>query len=43
MKLVLVLTTEAVGHMVTGGVVATLRIEVVDPGEEDSEDIKNVL
>jgi len=38
-KLVLELTTEAVGSTVTGGVVATVVVEVVDPREEDSEDI----
>jgi hypothetical protein len=39
MKLVLEPTTEAVGPTVTGRVVATVVVEVVDPGEEDSEDI----
>ena len=42
MKLVLVPKTEVVGPMVTGGVVVVTVIEVVDPGEEDSEDIKPV-
>jgi len=42
MKLVLVPKTEAVGPMVTGGVVVTVVVVVVDPGEEDSEDIKPV-
>ena len=40
MKPVLVLTTEAVGLMVTGEVAAPVVVEVVDSGEEDSEDIK---
>ena len=39
MKLVLVLTTEAVGPTVAEEVVVAM-VEVVDPGEEDSEDIK---
>jgi hypothetical protein len=38
-KLVLELTTEAVGPTVTGGGLATVVVEVVDPGEEDSKDI----
>ena len=40
MKLVLGQTTEAVGPMVTEEVVATVEVEVVDPVEEGSEDIK---
>ncbi len=40
MKLVPVLTTEAVAPMATEGVVATVEVEVVDPEEEDREDIK---
>ena len=40
MRLDLALITEAAGPTVTGGVVATVVIEVVDPGEEDSEGIK---
>jgi len=43
MKLVLGQTTGAVGHMVTEGEVATMVVEVVDPGGEDSEDIRNKL
>tara|TARA_Y100000031_G_scaffold22949_1_gene24155 strand:- start:970 stop:1146 length:177 start_codon:yes stop_codon:yes gene_type:complete len=42
MKLVLVPKTEAVGPMVAEGVVVTVAVVVVDPGEEDSEDIKPV-
>ena len=42
MKLVLVPKTEAVGPMVTEGVVVTAMVVVVDPGEEDSEDIKPI-
>ncbi len=42
MKLVPVLTTEAVGPTVTRGVVAMVVVEVVDLVEEDSEDIKSV-
>jgi hypothetical protein len=40
MKLVLVLTTEAVAPMATEGVVATVEVEVADSEEEDREDIK---
>ena len=40
MKLVPVLTAEAVGPMATEGVVDSVVVEVVDPREEDSEDIK---
>ncbi len=39
MKLVPVLTAEAVGPMVTGAVVDSVVVEVVDPEEEDREDI----
>ena len=42
MKLVLVPTTDAVGPTVTEGVVVTMVVVVVDPGEEDSEDINPV-
>jgi hypothetical protein len=41
MKLVLVLTTEAVDHTVIGEVAAFLVVEVADPGGEDSEDIES--
>ena len=40
MRLVLVLTTEAGDPMVTGEVAATVMVEVVDSGEEGSEDIE---
>ena len=40
MKLVPGLTTEALGPMVTGGVVDTMMI---DSGGEDSEDTRNKL
>jgi len=35
-----VLTAEAVDLMATEGVVDSVVVEVVDPGKEDSEDIK---
>ena len=41
MRLVLELTTGAADRMVTGGVVATVVVEVVDPGEEDREDTES--
>ena len=40
MKLVPVLTAEAVGPMVTGEVAASVIVEVADLVEEDSEDIR---
>jgi len=40
MKLVPVLTAEAVGPTVTRGVVAMVVVKVVDSVEGDSEDIK---
>ncbi len=40
MKLVPVLTAEAVAPMATEGVVAMVAVKVVDSVEEDREDIK---
>jgi len=42
MRLDLGQTTEAVVPMATEGVVATVVVEVAEPGEEDSEDIKSI-
>ena len=40
MKLVPVLTTEAVAPMATEGVVATVEVEVATTGEENREDTR---